>query len=1029
MRTRISGAILSLFFPWANASLAQLPAIRLDGLFPSGAAPGTTVEVTASGANLDDIATIEFTSPGIIARPKMAEPGPFDPGPVPVPNTFIVTVPADVPVGMLEARIVGKYGVSNPRVFEIGDFPEVLEAEPNNDPGREQVVTIPCLLNGRMDSGGDQDRFRFQVAAGERILADCRARRIDSRMDAVLALFDDRGRLVAESRDAQQGDPLIDFVSPSGGTYTLRIADSLYGGGGEYGYRLQIGRLTHLDFLFPPAAAPGSNGTFTLYGRNLPGGQPAGLTIAGQPLEKLQVSIPIQTDPAVLPAGLRIDPEQSGLDLIEYRLRGPAGMSNSLFVAPAAAPVSLEAEPNSTPDRAQSLPIPCDLAGQFLPAQDDDWFRFEAKKGDHLWIEVVSQRQGARTDVSLHLRQETDRAKKEPSWAASVAAGQVQIFNVTVGEDGREVMNLTSQTNSDRREGGPEFDTRSNDPSYLFVAPADGTYRILVRSALASLEADPRSVYRLIVRPPQPDFRLAAIPVETSGEIHLRKGGREAIRVVAHRIDGFDGEIALTIEGLPAGVTCPGATIGPSASAASLVLDCADGAAPATGMIAIRGVAKAGGTDVVRPARLATLTVPRPNRGAGQQEPSYAARLTRSLAVCISPEPAPIALSLGNGQPIEISRAGQVKIPYAVTRRGNQGGLICFWDTIPPNFNQQQFNIDGGAANGELQYNLPVNMLPGTYSLSFSAQVQNVPYTRNPEAAKLAQDRKTAYEKVFTDQQAATKAAQDARGDTEQAATLAVQAHKQAQDAKTLSDEQLKEANVAVKVAEEGLAKARQAAAADTADANLAQAVANAEKTLAEAQAKARLAAETAAAAAKKLEEESVKLAAAEEAKVKANAALQAAELRLRQAQERKQQLEQQAQQRTQQSQPQNVSFFIPSTNVTLKVHPAPLTVTAPATVTCRQKGEQEMTIQIARLFGFNEGVNVSLVPPPSGVVGVQFPGGAIPGGQNEVKLKVVANPDALVGTHACQVRLQFGYNGQGMLVEQPLALTIEKGD
>ena len=69
----------------------------------------------------------------------------------------------------------------------------------------------------------------------------------------------------------------------------------------------------------------------------------------------------------------------------------------------------------------------------------------------------------------------------------------------------------------------------------------------------------------------------------------------------------------------------------------------------------------------------------------------------------------------------------------------------------------------------------------------------------------------------------------------------------------------------------------------------------------------------------------------------------------------------------------------------------------------------------------------LSLAPPPTGVAGVQFPSVGIPAGQNEIKMKIIASPDAAVGTHPCQVRLQFGYNGQGMLVEQPLGLTIEK--
>lgn len=1016
----------------ASSAAAQLPTARLDGIFPAGGAAGSTFDLTVAGANLDDLTQIQFSHPGITARPKMADPGPFDPGPVPVLNTFEVTVAADVPSGLQEVRVAGRYGVSNPRALEVGDVAEVREVEPNNDPGKEQLLTLPCLLNGRMDSGGDQDRFRFTAAAGQRILVDCRARRIDSRMDAVLTLSDATGRLVAESRDAQTGDPLLDFVSPSGGEYTLRVVDSLYGGGGEYPYRLQIGPLTHLDFVDPPAAVAGTSGPFTLYGRNLPGGQPSGLTIDGRPLEQLRVEIPIPADPPGSPSALRVDPEQSGLDLVEYRLRGPAGLSNAIFVSRAAAQVVREVEPNSDAKEAQAVTIPCDIAGRFDPAGDRDWYLFDAKAGDRIWIEAISQRLGARTDISLYLRQETNREKKEPAWAATVVAGQLQTFQVTVAEDGRDVMNLTSQINSDRREGGPEFDTRSSDPSYLFVAPADGTYRLLVRNGYAALGADPRAAYRLVLRTPQPDCRLAAVPVETSGEVVLRQGAKEAIRVVVHRIDGFDGEIAIAVEGLPGGVTSPGTTIGPSAGAASLVLECAEGAAPASSAIRIVGRAKIGptGQEVLHPVRSATLTFPRPGRGAGQQEPSYAARLTREIVVSIAPEPAPVAFQLGNGQPIEISRGGQVKIPYTVTRRGNTGSLVCFWDTLPPNFNQQQFNIDGSTATGEFQYNLPLNTLPGTYALSLSSQVQNVQYARNPDAAKVAQERKTAFEKVFADQQAATKTAQDQKTAAEQAFAQAEQAARQSAEAKTQADKGLAEAQAAEAKAAQSAAKAKGDAANAPGDANLAQAAANAEKAAAEAQEKTKGATDAVAASQKKAEEEAARLKGATETRTQATEAAKKAEDRLRLAAERKQQLDQEAQRAMQQSQPQNVNFFVPSTNVLLKIHPAPLTVTAaPATLAAKPKETPEFAVQIGRLFGYADGVNVSLVGPPQGIPGVQLPGGTIPGGQTEVKLKLTANPDAVPGTYACQLRLQFVYNGQGMLVEQPLTLTIAKGE
>lgn len=110
----------------AKISFAQLPAAKLLELFPSGGNAGKSFDVTVYGVDLDDAKQLTFSHSGITAAVKMAEPGPFDKGPQPVPNTFVVTVAANVPLGVYEAHVAGKYGLSNPRAFTIGDIPECL---------------------------------------------------------------------------------------------------------------------------------------------------------------------------------------------------------------------------------------------------------------------------------------------------------------------------------------------------------------------------------------------------------------------------------------------------------------------------------------------------------------------------------------------------------------------------------------------------------------------------------------------------------------------------------------------------------------------------------------------------------------------------------------------------------------------------------------------------------------------------------------------------------------------------------------
>ncbi len=245
---------------------AQLPATRLGSVVPSGGTPGSTFDVTIGGEDLDDVAGLHFSHPAIAAKPKMAEPGPFDQGPQVVPNQFVVSVPAGTPLGIYEVRAQGKYGLSNPRAFTVGDVPETVEIEPNDTAGAASAVTIPVVVNGISDRNGDVDHFKFTATAGQRILALALGRNADSRMDPVVAVFDAAGRELGSHRGHQGRNALVDFTAPANGEYTVRIHDAVYQGGRDYFYRLSIGVLPYLDCVIPLAGAAGSSGPFTLLG-------------------------------------------------------------------------------------------------------------------------------------------------------------------------------------------------------------------------------------------------------------------------------------------------------------------------------------------------------------------------------------------------------------------------------------------------------------------------------------------------------------------------------------------------------------------------------------------------------------------------------------------------------------------------------------------------------------------------------------------------------------------------------------------
>jgi hypothetical protein len=139
--------------------------------------------------------------------------------------------------------------ISNIVPFAVDTLPECLEKEPNNDPAGAQQVALPIIVNGRIDKPGDWDVFRFEGRAGQEIVADVDARKLDSPLDSVLKLTDADGRQLAFNDDygdkgtglsTHHADSYLTAVLPANGTYYLYLGDAQHKGGPEYGYRLRI---------------------------------------------------------------------------------------------------------------------------------------------------------------------------------------------------------------------------------------------------------------------------------------------------------------------------------------------------------------------------------------------------------------------------------------------------------------------------------------------------------------------------------------------------------------------------------------------------------------------------------------------------------------------------------------------------------------------------------------------------------------------------------------------------------------------
>jgi hypothetical protein len=133
--------------------------------------------------------------------------------------------------------------------FAADELPEVDERESGQTAASARSVTLPVIVNGRIAPAGDTDAFQIEAAAGETVVAEITARRLNSPLDAVLKLCDATGAPLASNDDSEDracglnthhADSQLNFRIPRDGKYFIQVADAQQHGGPEYAYRLRL---------------------------------------------------------------------------------------------------------------------------------------------------------------------------------------------------------------------------------------------------------------------------------------------------------------------------------------------------------------------------------------------------------------------------------------------------------------------------------------------------------------------------------------------------------------------------------------------------------------------------------------------------------------------------------------------------------------------------------------------------------------------------------------------------------------------
>lgn len=565
------------------------PKPELTSLTPRGVERGKATRVKLSGKGLAQISEISFSNAKVTG--KLIE----DAKNSATAAWIEVSAADDLPRGSYDLTVKTPGGASGAMKLQVDDLPQVEEREPNNTSPAAASVALPSGNWGLIGEKGDVDHFSFEARRGETIVLDLAAQSLGSKLNAVLTLLDGRGRVMSAANDFDgQSDPLLAFTAPADGRYIVRVGDLMLAGSAEHFYRLSIGAFPYVTAVYPLSVPANQETQVELIGYNLPKERKVAVKAGASGEVRVPLEIPqarsrreakvlVGTLPESLEAEPNDRPQQAtrvaapgtvngrldaaeGTDADLFRFESQAGQTWVIETDAArrGSPIDTRIEVLS----ALGQPIPRLLLqavrdsyitfrpidSQAIDARVKNWEEMELNELLYMQGEVCKlfrMPQGPDSGFQFYGiggkrrgyfdTSATTHAMDEPCYIVEPQAPGAKLV-----PNGLPVFPLyyANDDDGDRKLG--------RDSRLMFTAPAAGEY--LVRVADVRELQGERFGYRLTIREPKPDFTVTLGGANPT----INAGSGKGITLSADRSDGFDGDIAVEISGLPPGFSVSG---------------------------------------------------------------------------------------------------------------------------------------------------------------------------------------------------------------------------------------------------------------------------------------------------------------------------------------------------------------------------------------------------------------------------------------------------------------------------------------
>lgn len=234
-----------------GAAHAQL-APEIGYMHPAGAQAGTTSEVILGGYDWTPDMQLFVHDPRI----KLELIGPLSPVLVPEPPHWFgfkargpawplprevkarLTIPAEVPPGIVRWQVANANGASPPATFQVGAAPEILEEATRKS--AQLLPALPVTVSGQIRRIEEIDRYEFKVPKAGPVTIQVAARQLNSPLHAMLKVRDAQGRVILDAADTEGRDLSLTMIAQADTPYEISLHDLDFAGDRSYVYRLTL---------------------------------------------------------------------------------------------------------------------------------------------------------------------------------------------------------------------------------------------------------------------------------------------------------------------------------------------------------------------------------------------------------------------------------------------------------------------------------------------------------------------------------------------------------------------------------------------------------------------------------------------------------------------------------------------------------------------------------------------------------------------------------------------------------------------